>query len=228
MTDALTLFDLAPVPSHPARYSRQLFAVIHRMLPRDGIVLDPFAGTGGIHRLATGWRRTVGVELEPEWANLHRDTIVGNALALPFPDATFDAVATSPCYANRMADTWAASHKYEHRTYSGALGRKLHPENAGQLQWGPKYRDFHVRAWIEALRVLRHGGVFVLNVKDHVRDGVLQPVTDWHVDTLEALGLRCVDRVAVKTPSLTRGANFDLRAECEWVIKFVATEGSNP
>jgi SAM-dependent methyltransferase len=216
------LFDPGPALTHPARYNLPILDAIHRLLPGAGVVLDMFAGTGRIHMLATPRRRTIGVELEPEWANLHRDTIVGNALDLPFRDATFDAVATSPCYGNRFADGWAASHKYLHRTYSGDLGRKLHPDNAGQLQWGAKYQAFHLQAWTEALRVLKPGGVLVLNIKDHVRNGDLEPVTQWHIDTLEGLGLRSAEPVPVETPSLTRGANYDLRAPCEWVIKFTA------
>lgn len=215
-----TLFDLPRLPTHPARYTGSILEVMARVLPRAGTVLDPFAGTGRIHMLATGRRTTVGVELEPEWARLHRDTIVGSALALPFAADTFDAIATSPCYGNRMADTWAAAHKYEHRTYSGDLGRKLHRDNAGQLQWGPKYQEFHEKAWAEAARVLKPDGVFLLNVKDHIRGGELQPVTQWHVDTLGAIGLHPVETIAVKTPSLTRGRNHELRAPCEWVIKF--------
>lgn len=215
-----TLFDPPRRSSHPARYTLSILDAMHRLLPVVGTVLDVFAGTGRIHLLATARRSTVGVELEPEWARRHRDTLNANALALPFPNGTFDAVATSPCYGNRMADSWAESHRYEHRTYSGDLGRPLHPDNAGRLQWGAAYRDFHVRAWTEALRVLKPAGAFILNCKDHIRAGVLQPVTQWHVDTLTSLGFAAAETVAVATPSLTRGANYDLRAPCEWVIKF--------
>lgn len=216
----LTLFEVARVPGHPARYTPVILSVMDRLLPRDGIVLDPFAGTGRIHRLGHGGRRTVGVELEPEWANLHPDTIVGSALNLPFRDDSFDAVATSPCYGNRMADTWSAAHKYEHRTYTGDLGRALHGENAGQLQWGPAYKEFHEKAWAEATRVLKPTGVFLLNIKDHIRDGAMRPVTVWHIITLMKMGLWPHEMLPVKTPGLTRGANWNLRAPCEWVVKF--------
>jgi DNA modification methylase len=215
------LFDPGPLPpSHPARYTPALLPIIDRWLPRDGVVLDMFAGTGRIHRLATGRRRTIGVELEPEWAHLHRDTIVGNALALPFPSATFDAAATSPVYGNRMSDSWAAAHKYEHRTYSGDLGRKLHPANAGQLQWGPKYRAFHERAWAEARRVLKPGAPFLVNIKDHVRAGQVVPVAQWHVDALTSLGFTLVAEEQVETPGLRYRANSAATVDHELVLVF--------
>lgn len=216
-----TLFDPGPpVPSHPARFTPALLPIIDRWLPRDGVVLDMFAGTGRIHRLATGRRRTVGVELEPEWANLHRDTIVGNALKLPFPAGTFDAAATSPCYGNRMADTWAAAHKYEHRTYSGDLGRKLHPDNAGQLQWGPKYQAFHEQAWEEALRVLKPDGRFIVNIKDHIRSGQPVAVARWHINALTSLGFTLIKEEPVETPGLRYRANHDATVDHELVLVF--------
>ena len=100
---------------------------------------------------------TVGVELEPEWADLHPDTFVGNALALKFDDADFDAVVTSPTYGNRLADHHNAKDGSVRRSYTHDLGRQLQEDNSGAMHWGPKYRDFHRKAWIEAKRVIRPG-----------------------------------------------------------------------
>jgi tRNA G10 N-methylase Trm11 len=95
--------------------------------------------------------------------------VVGDALALPFPDATFDAVVTSPTYGNRMADHHHARDGSLRYSYTHTLGRSLHPNNSGTLHWGAEYQRFHSLAWREVWRVVRPGGRFVLNIKDHVR-----------------------------------------------------------
>ena len=219
----LLLADVQPPVSHPARYSDSILAVMVEMLRGSRRVLDPFAGTGRIHELAAVLPgcHIVATEIEPEWAAFHPvGAVVGNALHLPFADGTFDAAATSPCYGNRMADHHHARDGSRRLTYRHTLGRPLHPDNAGRLQWGAAYREFHRRAWREAWRVLQSGGRFVLNVKDHVRAGKRQEVTAWHVETLAALGFRLVVRREVETPSLRYGANGDLRVECEVVLLF--------
>jgi hypothetical protein len=61
---------------HPARFTSTILDTLARLIPPGSRVLDPFAGTGRIHELPC---ETWGVELEPEWANMHPRTIVGNA-----------------------------------------------------------------------------------------------------------------------------------------------------
>ncbi|HKX71384.1 MAG TPA: ParB N-terminal domain-containing protein [Acidimicrobiales bacterium] len=206
----ITKPDLGGGISHPARFSLALLPIFAEALPPDQykVVLDPFAGTGRIHELEN---TTVGVEIEPEWAELHPDTQVGSALDLPFADGDFDAVCTSPCYGNRLADAHDAADGSVRRSYTHDLGRKLNPDNAGALQWGPRYRDFHEQAWEEVWRILRPGGRFVLNVKDHIRGGERQPVAGWHVTRLIALGFMlswCCDE---PTGNLRQGENADAR-----------------
>ena len=91
---------------HPAKYTDGIIRAMANAVAPGSLVLDPMAGVGRIHLLAglVPDVRTVGVELEPEWAGHHLQTLVGNALCLPFADATFDVVAVSPTYGNRLAD----------------------------------------------------------------------------------------------------------------------------
>jgi len=217
-----TLFDLpASNPKHPAKYTDALMSAFVKMLNGCNKILDPFGGTGKIF-LLNRWYPSAeihAVEIEPEWAKIHPKTTLGNALALPWQDNYFDAVCTSPTYGNRMADELLDG--YERITYTAKLGRKLNADNSGGMQWGREYKEFHVRAWQEATRVLKVGGVFVLNIKNHIRAGVEQPVTEWHIETLLFLGYEMVEHKKINVPSMRFGENREKRIEYESVIKFV-------
>lgn len=203
---------------HPARFSDAILVELDHLVPAGALVLDPFAGTGRIHEL--GHVRTVGVEIEPEWAAMHPGTIVADALALPFASDTFDCVCTSPCYGNRLADHHHARDGSTRRSYTHDLGRPLHPNNAGVLHWGPAYRSFHRAAWAEAMRVLRPGSRLILNISDHIRADQVQRVTDWHISTLADLGLDPAERLQIPTPRLRYGANANARVDHETIAVF--------
>lgn len=226
--NAAPLFPLPKLAPHPARYSVELLPHLADLARRYGLanVLDPFAGVGGIHELRA-WVPglvTTGIEIEPEWANASPYTRQGDALALPFPAGAFDGIVTSPTYANRMADNHNARDDSRRNTYRHRLGRPLHPHNSGALQWGERYRLFHLRAWTEAARVLAPGGLFVLNCKDHIRAGKVQPVTAWHVGALGDLGFVELERIAVECPGNRYGQNGHARIDHEWIIALRSPE----
>ena len=216
----LTLLDAPEAPKHPARYTDALLTTFVDMLRGADRILDPFGGTGKVFLLERWlpWAEIQAVEIEPEWAALNPRTTLGNALDLPWGDGYFDAVCTSPAYGNRMADTLLDD--YERITYTAKLGRPLHADNAGGMQWGDKYRQFHVAAWTEATRVLSSGGRFVLNIKDHIRSGKRQHVTEWHIEALQALGLQLVEHKQVACPGNRYGQNAAARVGYESVILF--------
>jgi tRNA G10 N-methylase Trm11 len=225
--------------AHPAQFSEPILDLLGQVLGSvTGVALDPFAGKGNIHRLARpGELDTIGVELEPEWATCHPHTVRGDACHLPFPDSALDAVVTSPVYGNRMSDHHNAQERckgcagrgdgdcsacggtgrraYKRLTYTHQLGRPLTANNAGSLQWGPAYRQFHQRAWTEAVRVLKPGGLFVLNISDHIRGGKIMPVTAFHTAVLTALGVDWTERHPVETKRMKYGQHHDLRVSHE-------------
>lgn len=188
-------------------------------------ILDPFGGTGKVF-LLNRWYPSAeiqAVEIEPEWAKIHPQTTLGNALDLPWKENYFDCICTSPTYGNHMADQSTGITEKAGKTfkYRAMLGRKLHPSNSGQLHWNNGYQEFHIKAWQEASRVLCPSGKFILNIKNHIREGVEQPVTEWHIETLLSLGYELIEHKKINTPSMRFGRNGEKRIEYESVILFV-------
>lgn len=219
---------------HPAKFTDSILDVISDILRKESeekrealMVLDPFAGTGKIHSIGVpGMIETYGIEIEPEWANQHHRTQVGDALNLPLNACSMDVIATSPTYGNRMADHHNAQDGSKRITYTHRLGRKLHENNSGAMHWGPKYREFHEAAWREADRVLVPGGLFIINVKNFHRTVTIkgkrvQEVVDvvgWHHDFITSLGYSTVTDVAVPVTGMGFGQNGKRRISHERVI----------
>ena len=210
--------------AHPAVFNDQVLELMASMLDdRHRRILDPFAGVGRVHELRdlVDWEiETVGVEIEPEWADLHPDTHVGNALALKYEDRAFDAIVTSPTFGNRLADHHNAQDGSVRRSYTHDLGRQLSEDNSGSMQWGEKYQEFHIKSWIEAKRTLRPGGRLLLNISDHIRQKQRQYVLTWHTQTLLFLGFVLVDASRIATQRMTLGSNYAARVQSELVLAF--------
>ena len=183
-------------PPHPATYPAAVLDVFRSLIPAGSFVLDPFAGIGTIHELRPHCR-TAGVELEAEWAGVHDDTICGDSRDLSMFDAgQFDVIATSPAYGNRLADAFYNAHDAEgRRTYAFDLGRPLTEGNGAGLHFDTdgRYEILHRAVWAECARVLRDGGLFLLNCKDFTRERAVIPVIGWHIGALVALGFEVID-----------------------------------
>lgn len=205
---------------HPAKFSAPIMEEIIRVttneLPEDAFILDPFAGAGGIHVLRPTFL-TYGIELEPEWASDSQFTAQGDATATGLLDSSFDAVVTSPPYGNRMADQ--DMRPSVGATYAKILGRRVSDGSAAGMQWGPEYRTTMVSALGEIHRVLVPGGLFLLNVSDHVRDKQLQHVPEWFLMECVCMGFILHDDIEIKTRRMMRGANR-ARANCEHLYVF--------
>jgi SAM-dependent methyltransferase len=205
-------------PEHPARYSTELRPLLRSWVAGLSPILDPMAGVGtlGIPSLIHG-------ELEMPWARQCPSPVYqGDACALPFAAETFGAVICSPAYGNRMADNYGGDKRGSRRhTYRISLGRPLRRESGARMQWGTEYRSLHKAAWREVWRVLKPGGVFMLNVKDHWRKGAFQGVPDWHLNICLEIGFLNATVKEVACPGQRHGQNGDKRAENEIVARMV-------
>lgn len=219
---------------HPAKFTDVILKEAERLLtkhvmlgPRRPTMYDPFAGTGkGVDYFnERGWC-ALGTELEREWAT--QSTAVINADSLRFMRdgqvdwamGPVDVVFTSPCYGNRMADHHAAKDTSKRNTYRHALERELTEGNAGGMQWGEEYRSFHRETWRLVFQVVRPGGLFLLNIKDHIRKGEQVHVSEWHRETALAAGFEQVTTRWVEVPSNRFGQNHAARVDGEWLFLF--------
>jgi len=217
--ERLQAVEAVQVMPHPCTFGAAHVEVLLAILVEHDagrVVGDPFAGTGGIHGLNGHGYITRGVELEEEWAAAHPDTQVGDATDLPWCDGVLDVVATSPAWGNRMADHHEARDDSHRQTYRHLLGRTLSDGNSGGMQWGDDYRQLHRLAWAESRRVVRPGGLIVVNIGNHVRAGVEQLVSEWHLGTLLALDLQLLEARPMQSARYRRGANGQARPDHEW------------
>lgn len=187
-------------------------------------LLDPFAGTGKIHQLATPRIKTFGVELEPEWAAWHQATEIGDALHLRWRRNTFNVVATSPVYPNRMTDHHNAGDGSFRRTYKHFLGRDPSEGSSTVLPWGPTYQAFHFVALHEMNRVLKPGGLLIINVSNHFKtvakgeDPQEQMVCEWYAQTIMNMGYYLHEAIRVSTRRFRYGENYKNRVNGELII----------
>ncbi len=171
--------------------------------------------------------------------------VMSEAIRLLLGEGLMDVVFTSPCYGNRMADKHVAKDKCtecegtgqipppfdfcrkcggsglsERHTYTHALGHQLSENNAGAMQWGVEYREFHAKAWALVYGVLRPGGYFLLNIKDHIRNGEQVPVTAWHASTALNLGFQPSQAQRVVVTGNGFGQNRAVRVGFESLLLF--------
>ena len=208
---------------HPAKYTDALLPHFKKIIGDCENILDPFAGTGKLKEI---YPQATLLEIEPEWAKIN-NAIVGDATNMPNEwEESFDVVCTSPCYGNRMADSFNAKDNSKRNTYQHSLGRKPSRNSSATLQWGEKYKQFHKKAWAEVYRVLSNEGKFVLNISDHIRAGKVQQVTEWHIYECLKRGFVLVDWIKVETPRNKFGANRQ-RVDYESILVFKKTPRNN-
>lgn len=126
-------------PDHPAPYSAAVLAhlelIVAEEVERQGRrlrVLDPFGGVGRIHLLGEH-ADTFSTEIQHRWARtVPGRSLTANARHLPIAARSIDLIVTSPCYGNRMADTYDGSgDRCTACRGTGALSAEEYVETAG-------------------------------------------------------------------------------------------------
>lgn len=201
--------------SHPAKYSDEIMPILEKYLIGYENILDPFAGSGKLRKIRPD---AYLLEIEKEWAELSGATW-GDFYNPPWPDGFFDAIVTSPTYGNRMADKLLLDGT-KRNTYANALERNLSLNNTGRLQWGRKYRESHYEMWRQVYKLLRVDGRFILNIKDHIRNKKVMPVSRFHRLIILRIGFDLESEYKVKVPSLRYGENYGERVDYENIFIF--------
>lgn len=212
---------------HPAKFTDIFIPTFANLLVGYKRVLDPFAGTGKLALIKDyGYKgEVVCVEIEPEWTDMEAYDIdewrIGDSQDMYWAeDNSFDAICTSPSYGNRMADHFESKDDSRRITYRHYLGRPLNENNSGRMQWGEKYRTLHRNVYKECRRVLRHEGLFILNISNHIRKGMEVDVTMWHKQMLKRLDFELIDKFEIPTPRHRYGANYKKRVAFESILVF--------
>lgn len=219
------------MPRHPAKYTDTFIPIFCDILNGCENVIDPFAGTGKIGEIKKyGYcGKVFANEIEKDWLNENRygcDVITfQDAEFLDYPREYFAAICTSPTYGNRMADCHCAKDGSRRNTYTHCLGRQLNDENTGKMQWGDKYRQKHIYIYKHLYSLLQKNGLFVVNIKNHIRKGQEVDVANFHKQALLSCGLVLRETKFIKTPSLKYGANADKRVKGEYIMVFKKGEG---
>lgn len=232
--------------THPAPYSKEVMEELSKIIAGwEGPILDPYAGTGRIHDL--GRDDTWGIEIEPEWAQMHARTIWGDSATLrPLGVTSGECKVTSPAgrnhriprpqglvfspdYGNRMADQYLGTpaERMERqqtgkiprrRSYAISLNRQVSFASTCRYQFGDTYRLMHSTIFGSATKVCVPGARLALNVSNSISGGEERDVTRWWLQLASSLGWMTVDLVPVETRRFRDGANREERVDRELIL----------
>ena len=217
-----------PSKHHPAPYSEGLFPIFADLISSAALersqvkLLDPMCGEGSILDISD---HLPGVAFQVHASDLYRWTYAregvhtADATDLAHPDSIFDVICTSPPYANRMADS--ASGDGDNRViYADRRESEQLPNDVAAMQWGQQYRLTMSAIWAECVRVAKPGALVIMNCKDHIRLGRIQPVTEFNFLALVRLGCIPTALRFLLTSGVQGVANASARTGFETVVAF--------
>ena len=189
------------------------------------VVYDPFAGTRKLALIKElGYKgKIICNDLEPEYKSLNNypvDLWVHEDAETAIIKGKIDAIVTSPTYGNRMADSHNAKDSSKRITYTHQLNRKLSSGNTGNMQWGNNYKEKHQRCYINFYKHLTEGGLFIINVSNHIRKGKEVDVVSFHIEAAIKAGFILTENIKMPVKRMRYGSNSKLRVDNEHIIVF--------
>ncbi|HUX75722.1 MAG TPA: hypothetical protein VMY40_03660 [Anaerolineae bacterium] len=159
------------------------------------VILDPLAGTGSILLAALNQHPTLAADVEAYWSRLlnrnalrirSRHLLVApiltarwDAARLPLPDASLDAIVTSPPYFDLFSNWNRKQANYMDGRHIGPNGLSYgdHRQQIGNIHIYDDYLRAMRTVYLECRRTLRPGGKLILILGNKVREGRVVPVT---------------------------------------------------
>ena len=182
---------------HKAKLNLNWLAwLLNEHMDPGSVILDPMAGTGSILLAALNQHPTLAGDVEPYWSRLlscnglrirRRHLIVApiltarwDAARLPLPDASLDAIVTSPPYFDLFSNWNRKQANYLDGNHVGPNGLSYgdHARQIGNLHVYEDYLRAMRGVYLECKRVLRPGGKLILSLGNKVRNGRIVPVTE--------------------------------------------------
>jgi len=160
------------------------------------VILDPMAGTGSILLAALNQHPTLAGDVEAYWSRLlsrnalriHRRHLIvapiltarWDAARLPLPDASLDAIVTSPPYFDLFSNWNRKQANYLDGRHIGPNGLSYgdHANQIGNVHIYDDYLRAMRGVYRECRRILRPGGKLILILGNKVRGGRIVPVTE--------------------------------------------------
>lgn len=209
--------------AHPAQFHPNILAAIKPHLAElDGLIFDPFAGTGiRLGQMCDELGKPFkGIDIE-NWPDHDPRITIGDASNIEsYPGVPF-TVVTSPTYPNGISDHFKPSDKSKRFTYRTALGQPLQENNTGRysVRGGKKQMEKYWLICYDAIYnwVKKDANVFV-NVKNFYHQGEIVDLVHMWKNTLSAHGYLIDEVLEVECPGIRFGANSKARVDHESII----------